>query len=162
MSFLAAVFAIDTEYPRTTADKIPFDYLMTHICESISGTYAQHSVTEMESDVVSIGLAISLPLIFIAFNVDRIVQWQAMAREAMKDQWKMGLVGSGVAAVVAAVLAPLWTSSLSHGIKTAVTLILVGFLVVLVVGYLVKWLVQAAKKPVSQSSGSSVGDVADW
>ncbi|KAM0333931.1 hypothetical protein ACHAQA_000948 [Verticillium albo-atrum] len=119
VSFIAAIFAIDTNgFQRDEDDKIPFGYLLTYI--------------------MSIGLSLSIPLIVIAFNVDRLARWLNQMREALGDKWLSGAITGVAVAVFLAILGPVWTSELAGGIKASVTIVLVLFLVVAAIAYVTK------------------------
>ncbi|OHE99308.1 ankyrin repeat and protein kinase domain-containing protein [Colletotrichum orchidophilum] len=87
VSFIAAIFAINTNgFPLDADDKIPFDYLMKNI--------------------LAIGLGLSIPLIVIAFNVDRIAGWLNALRDTRGNLWQWGIGISAGAAVFLAILGP--------------------------------------------------------
>ncbi|KAH6665312.1 hypothetical protein F5X68DRAFT_143675 [Plectosphaerella plurivora] len=136
VSFIAAIFAIDTNgFPREEDDKIPFDYLMGYI--------------------LSIGFAISIPLIIAAFNVDRIAEGFNKFRSMLTVKWNpfvIAVVGLGL---IAAVLAPTMVSSLTSSIKVAVAVVLVLLLTIGGISHLVYNLVSQARRSMSVTSSST-------
>ncbi|KAK2771101.1 ankyrin repeat and protein kinase domain-containing protein [Colletotrichum kahawae] len=99
----ATIFAINTNgFPLDDNDRIPFDYLMKHI--------------------LTIGLGLSVPLIVIAFNVDRIAGWFNLLRDAEGHLWQWGLILSAATAIYLGTLMPVWLSELSPGMKSAVSI----------------------------------------
>ncbi|KAK1982989.1 hypothetical protein LZ30DRAFT_589420 [Colletotrichum cereale] len=138
VSFIAAVFAINTNgFPLDSNDKIPFDYLMKHI--------------------LAIGLGLSVPLIAIAFNVDRITGWLNALRDAKGHLWQRGIGMSAATALFVAILAPIWTSQLSSGIKAAVSILISILAAASVLAYGVYRLFSTSKLAgsVTSSSGGS-------
>ncbi|KAK1676416.1 hypothetical protein BDP55DRAFT_104084 [Colletotrichum godetiae] len=104
VSFIAAMFAINTNgYPLDENDRIPFDYLVKHI--------------------MTIGLGLSIPLIIIAFNVDRIARWFGMFRPSQTNLWQWGVAFTACIGLFLALLGPIWASQLSSGIKVAISIV---------------------------------------
>ncbi|KAH7303198.1 hypothetical protein B0I35DRAFT_365304 [Stachybotrys elegans] len=137
ISFLAAIFSIDTNgFPRDEDDLIPFDYLLQHI--------------------LTIGLAISIPLIVIAFNVDRISMWLNTLRDSLDSLWRRGTVVSVYASIFLAILVPIWTSSLENNVQVAVTVFIILFMGIHAVGSLFWRLIPVPMSTISATSGS------DW
>ncbi|KAF3342587.1 RNA polymerase II subunit A C-terminal domain phosphatase SSU72 [Verticillium dahliae VDG2] len=138
VSFIAAIFAIDSNgFRRDEDDKIPFGYMLTYI--------------------LSIGLTISIPLIVIAFNVDRIARWFGSLRGMFGRFWHISIVIALAAAVLTAVIGPVWTSKLAGGIKASVSIVLIMLLVVAAIGLTMHKLMTSLSRKVSvtTSSGSS-------
>ncbi|KAG7125185.1 hypothetical protein HYQ46_010547 [Verticillium longisporum] len=138
VSFIAAIFAIDSNgFRRDKDDKIPFGYMLTYI--------------------LSIGLTLSIPLIVIAFNVDRIARWFRSLRGMFGRFWHISIVIALAAAVLTAVIGPVWTSKLAGGIKASVSIVLIMLLVVAAIGLTMHKLMTSLSRKVSvtTSSGSS-------
>ncbi|CAI6094374.1 unnamed protein product [Clonostachys chloroleuca] len=69
VSFITSVFTIEANtFPRDQDDKIPFEYAMKYI--------------------LGIGLGLSLPLIIVAFNVDKIADFFNNVRRESSISWK--------------------------------------------------------------------------
>ncbi|WDK20867.1 ankyrin repeat and protein kinase domain-containing protein [Colletotrichum graminicola] len=116
VSLIASVFAINTNgFPLDSNDRIPFDYLMKHI--------------------VAIELRPSVPLIVIAFNVDRIAGWLKTLRDARGHLLKLGFGISAGVALFLAILGPVWASQLSSDIKAAVSILISVLAAMLVLAY---------------------------
>lgn len=79
---------------------------------------------------VGIGLGLSLPLIIVAFNVDKIADFFNNVRRESSISWKRLMTVTVLVGIVAAIIAPIWTSTLSHGAKIAVTVMLTLFILV--------------------------------
>ncbi|KAK7227047.1 hypothetical protein V2G26_015050 [Clonostachys chloroleuca] len=111
VSFITSVFTIEANtFPRDQDDRIPFEYAMKYI--------------------LGIGLGLSLPLIIVAFNVDKIADFFNNVRRESSISWKRLMTVTVLVGIVAAIIAPIWTSTLSHGAKIAVTVMLTLFILV--------------------------------
>ncbi|KAK2029637.1 hypothetical protein LX32DRAFT_718243 [Colletotrichum zoysiae] len=143
VSFIAAIFAINTNgFPLDSDDKIPFDYLMKHI--------------------LAIGLGLSVPLIVIAFNVDRIAGWLKALRDIRGHVWKWGFGISAGVGVFLAILGPVWTSQLSSGTKAAVSILISVLAAVSAIVYGLHRLVPSARTTsISTSSDGRTGSFGD-
>lgn len=94
--------------------------------------------------LVTIGLGISVPLIVIAFNVDRIAfllyKMRAFESRLLSHLLSRKLFLLGALAIPPSILAPIWTSELSTGAKIAATTVLamlgLGFLLSIGVRYI--------------------------
>lgn len=107
---------------------------------------------------VTISAATCLPLLAIAFNLHRIGQWWAEARERVADEWRNNrsrllgvLVPLALAGSTVAILVPIWTSELTSVIKAAVTACLAVFLLV---GVLM-WSINALMRSTTRGRDSS-------
>lgn len=103
---------------------------------------------------MTIGLALSIPLIIIAFNVETIAQWLNALRKWLGHLWKLIVMVSIGAGLLLAILAPVWTSSLSAGIKAAVSVVVLLLSAVAIIGYGIHRLVGMAQQDLSVSSKS--------
>lgn len=85
---------------------------------------------------MTIGLGLSVPLIIIAFNVDRIAELIHKLRDFDERLWKRATIGGIVLGISAAILTPIWTSELSGSAKvgTTVTLLVLALGAVVAIG----------------------------
>ncbi|KAH6621147.1 hypothetical protein B0J18DRAFT_431690 [Chaetomium sp. MPI-SDFR-AT-0129] len=114
-SFMAAVFAINLDvFPWNDNDKLPFDYFLKYL--------------------FAISLAITTPLVLLAFNLSRITTWLKSATNWIASVFNKSLpqdhpnipwplvIGLLLTLIIeAAVIAAIWTAQLTNGIKAAVT-----------------------------------------
>lgn len=104
---------------------------------------------------MTIGLALSIPLIIIAFNVDRIAELIYELRKYHTILWKKGTLGAVVIGIFAAILVPLWTSELSHSGKVATTVIVFLLALGAAIAYLIRLLVKKATRGFDVTTMSS-------
>jgi NAD/NADP transhydrogenase beta subunit len=110
---------------------------------------------------VTIGLALSVPLIIIAFNVDRIAELLYKLRGFNELLWHRGTIVAIVMGIAAAILTPIWTSDLATNAQVATTVVLLLLVVITVITYLISRLVSMTRRSmtvssVTSSAGSSV------
>jgi hypothetical protein len=106
---------------------------------------------------VTIGLGISVPFIIIAFNVDRIAGLLKFFQDSEGHLWRAGFGISAAVGGFAAILAPVWTSELSTGIKSGVSICVVVLTLAAAAGFGVYRLAHVARSHISIPSGSSSG-----
>jgi hypothetical protein len=73
---------------------------------------------------VTIGLGLSVPLIIIAFKVDRIAETIYKLRRFDEKLWEKATIAAIILGITAAILTPIWTSGLSTSTKVAITVTL--------------------------------------
>ncbi|RYO80935.1 hypothetical protein DL766_007498 [Monosporascus sp. MC13-8B] len=109
-SFMAAVFAIGLDaFPLDDNGKLPLGYFLRYL--------------------FAVSCAVTIPLIFIAFNLPRIAAWWSRVKRRTGRIWSEdpGILWTGAIGPVAAlavegsVVAAIWTAPLAAGIKAAVT-----------------------------------------
>ena len=158
---MAAFFAIQTDgFPMDEQGRIPFDYLLKYLCTCFLHC-SFSSLPATDSQVVSLGLGLSIPFIFIALNVDRIAAWMQDIRDLFgetKSSWNTVLL---IAVLVLATLVPILTSHLATGIKVAVTVFVVILLVVGGVYHTIRRLTSLAGQQMSETTSDSSSIVDD-
>lgn len=105
---------------------------------------------------MTIGLALSIPLIIIAFNVDRIAELISRLREFDEKLWQRATIGSIAMGILAAILTPVWTSDLAHGAKVATTVVILMIVFGAIVGAGIWRLVYLARHTLDVDTVSSV------
>lgn len=102
-----------------------------------------------------IGLSLSVPLIIIAFNVDRIAELFYKLRSHDETLWRKGVIVAIVLGITAAILTPIWTSDLATNAQIATTVVLLLLVLVAVIAYLIQRLVSTVRRSVEVSSYTS-------
>lgn len=121
-------------------------------------------ILTIDTLVVTIGLAISVPLILIAFNVDRIAVFLGVIRAVLVDMLQARSISlskpiliATVLGVFAAIFTPIWTSSLASAAKVAATVIFIVLTVLGVIGVGIRALVYSARRTLDITETSSSG-----
>ena len=111
---------------------------------------------------MTIGLAISLPLVVVAFHVDQIADVARKLRGQNRGLgrrvwglWRIVAYMAAIAAPVAAILTPFWTSSLSTASKVALTITLLLIFFTAAVAYGIWLLVMKARESMSVTGTSN-------
>ncbi|KAJ6783465.1 hypothetical protein PWT90_08178 [Aphanocladium album] len=119
ISFMAAFFAINIDGLQTTTNgKLPLTYVVKYM--------------------LAVGLCLSIPFIFVAFNLDVVAKGvgviKRLAKSLVDKSVMMACVGLIIGGVIVTVL---WTSHLATNVKTTVTVV-IGL--ALIMGLLAIWL----------------------
>jgi len=123
---------------------------------------------------VTVGAALCIPLVFIAFNLEKIVNLMRQMYQNVVSLWgeSKSILISGVLlplaliAVGGAAIGPIWTSSLGSGVKTAATACIAVVLALGIALCIFRALMQYArlreKKSWDSSTLSSSSDSEDY
>lgn len=129
ISFMAAFFAINIDGFKLTKDgKLPLNYVIKYMG---TNPFPNCHCTKLTTLVVSVGLALSLPFIVIAFNLDKAAELLNYAKNKTVElrNRRVYAVCFLAAGVVATILATIWTSHVAANIKVAVTIAVVAAIV---------------------------------
>ncbi|KAK4097670.1 hypothetical protein N658DRAFT_267125 [Parathielavia hyrcaniae] len=145
-SFMAAVFSIDLDtFPADSNGRMPLDYFIKYLCRRNPNSHqGKRTDTSPQPPPVGIGCAITIPLLFVAFNLPRLGNLWDRTKQRLGHLWRedskimwTGAIGPAIALVVeGAVVGAIWAAPLAVAIKTAVT-VCISLMVAVAVGLLV-------------------------
>jgi hypothetical protein len=123
---------------------------------------------------VGIGLATSIPFVFLSFNIDRVSAWSKIQLIRLNRRWEsfdginLGIFGSGillsaigVLLLAVVIIVVIWTSPLVSTIKLAVTIAIVLLVVVAITFFGIHYLQQRVGRSKRDTERDTETEISD-